>query len=295
MKLLKSYILIGPFTFLILSCGKSPEGKMTDQEPGKMLAQKNCSSCHAFVEPNRLPKSAWKEILPIMGYFIGKGEEGFVLEDENVPGVREGLKNSFIFSQKSSITDEEWAAIQEYYENNSPEKLEKHEQPLSAGISQFSYEPHPWKGPSLGLTFLNYEGGVFKVGSSTKEGNALLAITKQGREISSYEAHTPVVDVIPVVDVTQNAQMDMVLQMGNMENVDDPTGRMATRTDKIRTVIAPLQRPVDFAIEDFNNDGGAEILVAEFGKYLGGINIYHKKESLDQHNVFPFQVPPDSK
>jgi hypothetical protein len=300
MRRLDKNILTWFFTFAILSCGKSPEGNKTgqpqrekspegetaDQERVRMLAQATCSSCHAFVEPDRLPKSAWKEILPIMGYFIGKAEEGYIMKDEEIPGVTERLKGSFVFARKSGITDEEWGTIQRYFEDNAPEELAKPDQPHSSGVPRFSYEPHPWKGPSMGVTFLKHEGGMLRVGSSSKDGHALLALSKEGKVIRSHASDTPVVDVIPVVDSTRNTQMDLVLQMGAMENVDVPTGRIATLTDGMRTVVEPLQRPVDFVLDDFNGDGRPEMLVAEFGKYLGGIYIYHQEESLVRHTVF---------
>ena len=276
---------------LLVGCEKvseapSVEAERKEPDPERLLAERACSSCHAFVEPDRLPKRAWEEILPIMGYFLGHAEEGYIMGDEKVPEVRERLKHSFIFAQKGSIASEEWTSIQRYFEANAPDELERPDQTVSTALRQFSFEPNPWKGPSLGVTFLRHEGGMFKVGSITVDRSQLLEITNQGDVIRSHEAQSPVVDVIPVVNAAQGVSMDMVLQMGPLKNIDDPAGQVATRTDQMRTAFGPLQRPVDFVMHDFDKDGGNDIMVAEFGKYLGGISIYHQKETLTRHDVF---------
>jgi hypothetical protein len=45
---------------------------------GKELSIAHCSSCHAYVNPELLPKAAWRDdVLPAMGHRLGVYSDGF--------------------------------------------------------------------------------------------------------------------------------------------------------------------------------------------------------------------------
>ena len=75
--------------------------------------------------------------------------------------------------------------------------------------------------------------------------------------------------------------------MGRIFNIDEPTGSISVLRDSPKPLMEGLQRPVDFILDDFDNDGIVDILVSEFGKYLGGINIYTNKGQFGKTNLHP--------
>jgi hypothetical protein len=89
------------------------------------VSRKYCASCHAFPEPDLLDKVTWiNHTLPAMGHRFGiyndrhrdslieRGSAGRVITQLN------------IFPAEQTITDEDWAQIIRYYQEEAPERLE---------------------------------------------------------------------------------------------------------------------------------------------------------------------------
>jgi hypothetical protein len=281
-KVLVSLILI----VSLLAC-KSPNKEPLEtidfkksQLSGEQLAKNHCARCHPFPEPQTLPKSYWEDVLPIMGHFFGKRVKGKVISDENNPNSKKRLIEAGIFPQTEILSDDEWNAINQYYLQQAPDFAPLVEIPTTKPpVSQFKVEPIQLKEKGDGLTYIHFDNNKFSLGFNQEKQSYHLKTAIKGNTISKIETPSPLVDIVT------NAGMDFLLTMGNMMNIDNPTGSILFKTDALRQLIGTLERPADFKIDDFNNDGVSDILVAEFGKYLGGINLYTKKNGIQKTNI----------
>lgn len=279
------YIILIWFFLIISACKNSnEETSKIIQNPnikGEQLSRTHCTRCHAFPEPKVMPKLYWKEVLPFMGFHLGKNPKGKMLDDFRNAVARERLSSSVLFPDEEMVTDEEWLAIQKYYDDNSPEHLPKESIPkFNSNLTLFKKEVLPWKIKGDGLTYLEYSQG-FEVGFNNGKASYYIKLSDLGRVKEKHQLQFPLVDVI------KNEQAELLLSMGRMYNIDEPTGSILVLANKPQRFIDKLQRPVDFLVEDFDNDGAMDILVAEFGKYLGGINIYTRKQTIKKTTVHP--------
>lgn len=250
---------------------------------GEVLAKTHCVSCHSFPEPAVMPKRYWKEVLPFMGFHLGKAPKGKTLSDFKNKLVKKRLDQSGLFPSEPMISDSEWQAIIDFYDINSPENLPT-EQKLSIypETNVFEYEVLPWKTFGGGLTYLNFSNNIYQVGFNTDKGASYYAkINTSGDQLKSYQLK------YPLVDVASQDGVELLLSMGRIFNIDEPTGSISVLRDSPKPLMEGLQRPVDFILDDFDNDGIVDILVSEFGKYLGGINIYTNKGQFGKTNLHP--------
>ena len=93
------------------------------QTEGEALAKIHCARCHSFPEPSVMPKRYWKEVLPFMGFHLGKAPKGKTLSDFKNEVVKKRLDASGLFPSEDMISDYEWQAIIDFYDKNSPENL----------------------------------------------------------------------------------------------------------------------------------------------------------------------------
>ncbi|WP_276390706.1 FG-GAP repeat domain-containing protein [Eudoraea chungangensis] len=250
---------------------------------GEVLAKRHCVRCHSFPEPTVMPKRYWKEVLPFMGFHLGKAPKGKTLSDFRNEVAKKRLDQSGLFPSEAMISDNEWQAIIDFYDKNSPENLPV-EQKLSLypETSVFEYEVLPWKTFGGGLTYLNFSNNIYQVGFNTDKGASYYAkIQKSGAPLKSYQINYPLVDVASIDGV------EFLLSMGRIFNIDEPTGSISVLQDSLKPFIEDLQRPVDFILDDLDRDGIVDVLVSEFGKYLGGINIYSNKGQFGKTNLHP--------
>lgn len=272
-------ILLLAYTFLQQARKQNSESSSLDLS-GLQLAEKHCVSCHAFPKAEILPQSYWKQVLPIMGFFLGAGKEETIFVDYLNPAARNRLSASGIFPKSPLISKEEWKAIQTYYVQNSPEKLSVPETaPFDMDLKQFKREPLPWKSTSEGLSYLNFNKGQYELGFYTEKESYYVKLDQKGQEAERTKIASPLVDVI------EKKEGELLLLMGEFQNLDIPTGKILNKSDSLGELRSHLERPIDIAVADFDQDGIDDFLVAEFGKFLGGINIYTQEEETRKINV----------
>jgi hypothetical protein len=268
------------------NCNKSRKNAVQTTEEaiilnGEQLAKLYCATCHGFPKAEFLPKKYWEEVLPIMGMHYRKLKEGKIFSDFTNEVAKERLKASGLFPEEDVLNDQQWGAIRKYYALNAPEELPEVEQPVfDYNLPQFTKVVLPWKSTGEGLTYLNFYQGNYEIGFNTEKEFGYIKLDKEGKQITKQELSYPLVDVL------KNGKSELLLIMGRMANVDEPTGEIVVNAEgKLHKFIDKLERPVDFILEDFDNDGVVDILVAEFGKYLGGINIYSRLKTLNKTNI----------
>lgn len=122
MRQLRSYVvtilMTGVFGAIVLTCA-DPAGK---RSPERRVAEKYCSGCHRFPEPDLLAKKTWlKSVLPVMGPRLGI----YRYLDEKYPSPGRGIiaTPEGTYPEKPLLTVEEWETILAYYSRNAPDSL----------------------------------------------------------------------------------------------------------------------------------------------------------------------------
>ncbi|WP_139956914.1 FG-GAP repeat domain-containing protein [Flavicella sediminum] len=272
-------------SFFLSACSDSKKNtpfkdtKTIKKIDGEALAKTHCARCHEFPEPHVLPKAYWEEVLPVMGLYLHK-QEKLISANLNNPIAKKRLTEARIYPETQILNDEEWKAITNYYSKNSPEHTMPELLPkFEIGIPHFETKILPWKHTGDGLTYLNFKNGNYQLGYNSEQTSHYIVTDTTGQEIQNFQIPYPLVKSIT------KGKIELLLLMGPLASVDDPKGQILIKKDTLYDFISALERPADFVIKDFNNDGSDDLLVAEFGKNLGGINIYTTRGENSKNNV----------
>ena len=92
---------------------------------GQELANQFCTACHLATDPSILPKRSWEAVLGYMGYWLGMENIDY-LDDHpeymqiNLSSRHEVLLRENVFPGQPSLTEDDWAAIRNYYIDSAP-------------------------------------------------------------------------------------------------------------------------------------------------------------------------------
>ncbi len=260
--------LTATFVFALLfliACqpGKPPAQKQT----GELLARLRCSGCHAFPEPELLPRPTWEQhVLPRMGYMLGfyssAQERAALLEQGPAEAY---LKAAGVFPEQPQMDSTEWLRIQQFYLENAPDSLRLPVQQPPAELVQFEPEfPDAFLSPPS-TTYINlYRGGLY-LGDAHSKGfyafNESLEVL-QGAKVKEG-----------AVSMTERPGEMLITVMGSFSPTDAPSGFLLelpkTAGRQPRVLIDSLQRPVHTAFADLNGDGREDAVICEFAKWTG--------------------------
>jgi len=213
---------------------------------------------------------------------------GFNREDDpyygKTPLARMRLDSANIFPDEQIISYEEWQKLVLFYLNNSPDTLDHGKRPpIDFNLTQFKAKTIPWKTPLQGPSFLKIlKNHTLAVGfSMLKDENEFNIIDLQGNEIQKRK--------IPSALTSMDLKNDEIYFsfMGKFEADDTPTGVIGkvrsdqnlNFTDSIASILMDRERPIHIQVLDVNLDQRTDLLVAEFGKFLGGLYLYIQNES----------------
>ncbi len=278
------FILLLVFSF---SCTR--EGNNSNVEDGAIIALQRCSGCHAFVSPDKLPKSSWKEdVLPHMGSMLGvydQGKRPESLFERGEAGQR--VKNANIFPKEQQISTEEWQSIVNYYLTNAPDSINNshRESPIHIGLPHF--ESKPYKLPSaMPLTsFVKILPETSQVAFGTTHGhshsfNILSADLKHVQSFKSTELpieYYKLTDDLYSLTTIGKGLFPTDAAEGGMNHVTSANQESVSNENGL--VLNGLQRPVYSIHHDLNADGLADIIVCEFGSLTGKLAWYENKGS----------------
>lgn len=201
-------------------------------------------------------------------------------------GIYDGPKlEGDIYPEKAVLTDEEWEQIMAFYLKAAPEKLASGDaQKINVGIKNFQLvRPEmQFSPPSTTLIHLTEENELFIADTHTE---LLVNIdedlkVKQAAKIGHGAVH-----------LEEFEHHHLVTVMGSFSPADVHSGFIVQLPKDGRSaanvVIDSLNRPVHASYHDFNFDGLQDILVSEYGKWKGQLNLYinngakgFKKETL---------------
>jgi hypothetical protein len=257
-----------------------PDSSKTADLDGNNLAHVYCSACHQFPEPALLPKVTWeKNVLPAMGLRLGIGSNLGMYTRLDAKEIMALLKAD-IFPNKPLIAKKDWQKIMAYYQKQAPEKLSIPEKlPLDL-LSQFQVTVLPVnKGRNALTSLLQYDPATKELLVGDRR-NKLFRINAQLQTIDSIQLDTP-----PIAAISNPAGIYQVLTIGSLIPSDAPYGRLYSWNTRTQTTSDPLlqltdlQRPVQLARSDLNQDGRQDVIICQHGNQLGKLSWYEANEN----------------
>ena len=257
-------LLLAICLILMLSSCSEPKGEQ--------LAERHCSTCHAFVPPAALDKKSWEDgVLPEMAFRMG-------LDVSRLSSVREDdlaiiLKT---LPQKALVSDEEWKVISDYYIENAPDTLVGSSLTEPSLLTQFSAEAVRLSIQSnTMLTMVEYNENIRKYFIGTRRGKLYELSTTLALE-DSFALGSP-----PSAIHFESPESALLSGMGIMDPNEQDAGsivRLSLSDGEFTTVVDSLKRPVYFEVADLNNDGEKDLLVSSFGNFTGELVAFEKTD-----------------
>jgi cytochrome c553 len=255
-------LIVGFFTWFLVR---------SSAERGEKLAKTHCASCHQFPDPSILPKSVWEQkLLPEMKKRMGLGDMDEMLKKLSYQDLTY-FSDKGIYPMNPAVSEKDWEKIVAYYVNNAPENpLPQKEKQQNTLIEQTEITEIKGENlPKTGTTYFGVDQG--KIYLSNVQGKLSIEDLQTGKK-QQMQLPSAMVQI----------HGDLVLCVGgDMNPTEAHTGGLFKLNSKSSTGIEPiltnLHRPVDFAFEDFNNDGVKDYLIAEFGFETGEIAYFDGK------------------
>jgi tetratricopeptide (TPR) repeat protein len=231
-----------------------------------------CAACHAYPDPNTMPRSAWRKEV----------QQGFsFLHDSVMSGEHPSLESVVMYYEKSA--PESWTPISHSAAmTHSPFQFEKR------GTGWMPNQPLP-----PGITNINLAG---LLGGATKE-LVLSDVRLDLLMVLRPYDNRPGGIVIPqvsspchttVCDLDADGIQDiLVASIGSFFPTNDKLGKLlwlrATAPGKFDavTIAEDLGRLVDVQAADFNGDGRLDLVAAVFGWRAGGEILYLENQTTD--------------
>lgn len=249
-------------TSVIMSC-------TTKEKQEEKTARKYCASCHAFPEPSQLDKRTWSKVLPQMAFRMG-------LDISALMGIPEEDRENVMRTLPSEpmITNEEFEAIQAYYERMAPDSLTQ--PPLFAAEEQQQFELVPMhifkKRPTV--TMVRADTVRNKLYYSNRE-MRLYSTNYQFEVKDSFYLPSPASHM-----QFENDNNALISLLGIMDPNDQRKGSIGRINDGVIRVLADsIKRPVFVEEVDVNNDQRNDLVVCAFGNYGGALIVYEKLET----------------
>ena len=257
-----------------------PDSSETAVLDGNSLAHVYCSACHQFPEPALLPKTIWeKNVLPAMGLRLGIGSN-LGMYTRLAPQEIMALLNADIYPSKPLIAKKDWLKIIAYYQKQAPEKLAPPKLLLLDSLTLFRVSALSLnKGRNALTSLLQYQSKSKELLVGDRR-NKLFRVNAQLQAIDSIQLDTP-----PVAAIRKQAGIYQVLTVGALPPSDAPFGRLYSWNTKAPTVasatpqLTDLQRPVQLASSDLDQDGREDLIICQHGNQLGKLSWYEALEN----------------
>lgn len=240
--------------------------KFTDatSAQGFELAQQYCQSCHLVPQATDLDKATWVNyVLPKMGLFLGYHSMGM---------------NRYITkTAKPLLSVEDWDKIRHHFITEAPDQLSdtSNRKSIKTGLDGFEVLGGSQLTEQPLTTYIGYQEtkGQLLVGDGMQP--ALFVTDPTGT--SKPATFSTGVGISHVITDTSL----YVLTMGVLQPSDSRLGALVkfnALTGTGQTMLDSLQRPVHFVLEDLNQDGRKDFVVAEFGNQSGQLAWYEQTQ-----------------
>ena len=281
------------FVFLIgiqwFACKNAPaEQKQTEEtytppqptgKTGEELSTIFCSSCHAYPTPDLLDKKMWlKECLPNMGSRLGIYTEGY----NPIKGLSQ-MDEFFIlqahtYPKNPVLAQEDWDKIVAFYQKSAPEKMPEPPKRLSVklGLPFFNIKKPQIKTDLPLTTMVQVNETASEMYMGTMNGD-FLVLNKLLQITDSFRVESAPVSVFKKSDdIFDLITMGIMYPTEEQKGVFLPVYKQNPKARNVIEQIIGLQRPVDLAEVDLNNDGKKELVICQFGYQTGKLAWYDR-------------------
>lgn len=282
---MKQFLPVLTFVFILFACTgrKEPEStRFPDIPPstlsGEVLAATHCARCHSSVDPGALPRSSWKnDVLPSMGHRLGiyKGDhQPDSLFDDGIGGTIVRYAN--IYPERPIIAKEDWNKIVAYYLDHAPDTIlpPKKSKKIAKGLKHFTYKEAAYSHrpalTSMVKILPDHRGIVYSDGKRNKSILTFLTPELKKNYDLSFSA-APVnfheKDDTLYLTTAGNGVFPNDIPAGSLHKIFKTGSGQAYNTTDV--MISKMQRPVQMAYGDLNNDGLEDIVACEYGDLTG--------------------------
>jgi cytochrome c553 len=263
MRLILAIALFSVFSYEFPSCKK-------DVSEGEALAKQYCQSCHAYPDPELLPKNVWQySTLPYMGIMLGVTHE--------IDQLQKPLSDYAIMRPASQmISDDDWEKIKEYYLTKAPKELSTPAySALTVENDLFTIEDLPVakaNGTIPNFTAVRIDASKHQIIAGDQSNRVIWILDATGKPIQTLENQ----DALTYVEPWKGQYLFTFIGTTTQAN-PDVNGSIKTYSSGTPTdLLKGLNRPIELKSRDLDGDGQEELISSEFGFMQGGMAIWKK-------------------
>ena len=250
------------------------------------VVRQYCATCHAFTEPDLLPKKSWQFLLSYMGFFLGvrdysllRGSSEHVMD--TIEAREEFVREANLFPEEPILTVPEWLAIRNYFLTNAPEEAIPQISKPAIEEDSSLFEPKKTqftgKNSITSLVHIDEVSGYVLVHDSANQRLSIL-----NRDLEFHDAHEA--PGVFLIEAESRENEIYLLNIGDLfaSEIGKPYGEFQYAKFRsgfyygMKNLIEDLHRPADFCFSDLNGNGVEELLVSNFGDYTGNLSLYKK-------------------
>ena len=247
-------------------------------QEGEALARRYCQSCHLFVEPSLLPQHVWRDtIIPRMGARLGMHHAGYDYTSKVYLGAsrreRAILQQAAVFPNAPLVPTPQWEQIIHYYVSQAPQRLEPNAPlpEIEPDLRLLRAKPWPFSHATPTTTFIEIDETRHEILVADMLRQSISVLSAKGELKQEIQ-----VGAVPVAVHKENDEL-WITTIGSVAPSDVATGSVI-KYEKVgqryrffpgNRVLENLIRPTDATYVDLNGDGIKDIVVSEFGHYLG--------------------------
>ncbi|MCB0736374.1 MAG: VCBS repeat-containing protein [Bacteroidetes bacterium] len=260
-----------------------PFGKAIDGAPeGEKLLVKYCQGCHILPKISAYSKQDWEKIiLPNKGAILGMHHAGLPYDSLVDNGLRReahlAIEKAKVYANSARMSKKDWKTLNNYILSLSPNEIAPNEQVI---------ESHLFESSSFSIT---QNPALTTILQSTKSGfwygdlrsDSLINYDFHGKMLSNLKLREPVNFM-----VEKNDKIWLSFP-GDYFASDNPNGKIGyIKLDSLGMPTGEpivwkeeLHRPAALIIEDLNNDGQDDIILAQNGKQVGLLTVFWATEN----------------
>jgi FG-GAP-like repeat len=276
-RLLFKNILYIVLSFVFFCSCKNEE----NVQEGKVLAQQYCGSCHQFPEAEMLAKKDWSKVLPLMALRLG-----IKSEVKNIDSLNAFEKEVLV--EKQIISDKDWAAIKNYYQNTAPDTLNNSNKTSLTFLRNLFEIRIPQTLPEEvpNITAIKIDKKRNQVYAADEINKQIYFLDKNAKIVANFKG-LPAISDFEIADdklfVTYiGRDIRLTKQLNGYNELVSINKTAITNTE---VVLKNLYRPVSSILANLDNSPDNEVITCEFGVNKGKFAIW-KKNIANYKEVF---------
>lgn len=251
------------------------------QLTGQQLSQQYCGSCHQYPAPALLDKKTWQRgVLPQMALRMGLSDERMeTLTNFSDTDELTRVLTANVLPETPMLHPTDWQKIVQFYTTQAPDKPlpQPAHEPLQTELPLFRARPSTQAIDGF-VTLLTYDSLTNRIWAGDGR-SQVYALDRELKRVDSLRLTSPPTDRRTNPDGSADWLTAGVLnpndkQIGTWSHQAGNSQRPAPR-------LSNLQRPVQATMADLNRDGREDVVVCQFGHYLGKLTWHEQLPKAD--------------